>query len=329
MMANGNCLNVWSRGVPEIIKINFTGFWHQNTPEVIQQHNPLFNLLARRFELEISDSPDFLIYSCFGSDFGYDYLRYDCVRIFYTGENVRPDFSECDYAFSFDYPVSDRNYRLPLYGLDWQLDRLREVKNIDRIMQEKSGFCNFVYSNDLAKERIEFFHKLNNYKKVDSGGKVLNNIGHPVGDKLQFMKNYKFSIAFENESYPGYTTEKILHAMIARTIPIYWGNPLVGRDFNTRAFINCHDYNSFDEVIERVIEIDSNDELYREYLSEPGFANGIDNEFINDENILDRFEQIFSNKEIRPVASKKDIFKRTFLCWRLKAGKVLSGIRRN
>ena len=35
---------------------------------------------------------------------------------------------------------------------------------------------------------IDFFHKLNEYKKVDSGGKYLNNIGKPVVDKMDFIK---------------------------------------------------------------------------------------------------------------------------------------------
>ena len=328
LSGDGLCpLNERSGDVPEKIKINFTGFWHPNTPEAIRRHNPLYRLLAKRFELEISDKPDFLIYSCFGSDFGYDYLRYDCVRIFYTGENVRPDFDDCDFAFSFDYPVTDRNYRLPLYGLDWKLHRIREEIDLDAVVAQKRKFCNFVYSNDRAKERIAFFNKLRTYKKVDSGGRVLNNIGHLVGDKLDFLSNYKFTIAFENESHPGYTTEKILHALIARTIPIYWGNPLVSRDFNPRAFINCHDYESFDGVVERVKDIDGDDDLYRAYLSEPCFANGFDNEFISEANVLARFERIFSEKEMPRVARKSDFVKRAKLLWRLRMGRLSDRVR--
>lgn len=302
------------------IKINFTGFWHQNTPESIRVHNPLFIILSKRFDLELSNNPDFLIYSNFVSNFEYDYLKYNCIRVFYTGENVRPDFSECDYAFSFDYPVTEKNFRLPLYGLYSQLSRLKEEKNINSIIQLKTGFCNFIYSNERAKERIEFFQKLNGYKRVDSGGKVLNNIGYQVEDKMKFIENYKFTIAFENESYHGYTSEKILQAMTAHTIPIYWGNPLIALDFNTKAFINCHDYKDFDAVIEKVKEIDCNDDLYRSYLTEPCFENGEDNEFINEERILDRFEHIFVNKDIKRAARKMDFVKRALLRMRLKLG---------
>ena len=74
-------------------------------------------------------------------------------------------------------------------------------------------------------------------EKVDSGGKFLNNVGGPVTDKLSFIKDYKFVISFENSSYPGYTTEKILEPMLVNSIPVYWGNPLVYNDFNYRTYI--------------------------------------------------------------------------------------------
>ena len=214
------------------IKINFEDFWHHNSFATIQKENPIFKLLSSRFELELTNKPDFLVYSCFGKNF----LKYNCVRIFYTGENIRPDFSECDYAFSFDYPITERNFRLPLYIL---YDGYKELKrkslnfNSDKKINKKQKFCNFVYSNKKGKERVEFFEKLQKYKKVDSGGKIKNNLGYIVKDKLSFLQQYKFTIAFENSSYPGYTTEKLLQAFVTNTIPIYWGNPLIHKEFNT------------------------------------------------------------------------------------------------
>ena len=70
----------------------------------------------------------------------------------------------------------------------------------------------------------------------------LNNVGGPVKNKIDFIMDHKFTIAFENSSYPGYTTEKIFEPMLVNSIPLYWGNPLVDRDFNTKSFLNFHDY---------------------------------------------------------------------------------------
>ena len=275
-----------------LIKINFVGFWHSNTEEDIKR-NFLYRLLFQKYRLELSKKPDFLIYSTFDNH----YLKYDnCIRIFYTGENIRPDFKHCDYAFSFD-PTSGNNFRLPLYiAYSDEFEILKSKMTLyDIIENRKKKFCAFVISNPNAKERIEFYQKLTRYKKVDSGGRALNNIGGPVKDKQQFLKDYKFSIAFENTSYPSYTTEKIVQAFAAGTIPIYWGNPNIAKEFHSDAFINCHDYTSFDQVIEQVIAIDQNERLYRQMLNAPIFAKK-SNEYIPTEaQILDRFEHIFAS----------------------------------
>ncbi|SEG15930.1 Glycosyltransferase family 10 (fucosyltransferase) C-term [Butyrivibrio sp. Su6] len=220
---------------------------------------------------EISENPDFLF--C-GVAYEANRLKYNCARIMLTGENYIPDFNCVDYAIGFHYlTFEDRYLRAPLYLFyenDYAL-ALEKHKNYKSI--KKEGFCNFIYSNgrDAMKERDDFFYSLSKYKKVDSGGKHLNNIGKAVDDKLEFQRKYKFSIAFENASVNGYTTEKILQAFSAGTIPIYYGDPLISKEFNSKAFINCHDFDTFDDVIDRVREIDNNDNLFEEYLSQPVF----------------------------------------------------------
>ena len=235
--------------------------------------------LGKRFEdIEISDDPDFLIYSI-GSET--KYLKYDCVRIFYTEENIRPDFNLCDYAAEFaDIKYGDRYLRMPnycFYTEDYKRALTKHIfENPEELTQRE--FCNFVYSNgnEADGKRNEIFEKLSEYKIVSSGGRYRNNVGGPVKDKYEFQKKYKFTIAFENDSSPGYTTEKILQAFAARTIPIYWGDPDVVKHFNSKAFINCHDYASFDEILDKIKEIDNNDNLYLEYIKAPTFAYEVD-----------------------------------------------------
>ena len=48
-------------------------------------------------------------------------------------------------------------------------------------------FCNFVASNGNCKERNDFVTELSKYKKVDSGGRWMNNIGYAVPDKRKFQ----------------------------------------------------------------------------------------------------------------------------------------------
>jgi hypothetical protein len=98
--------------------------------------------------------------------------------------------------------------------------------------------------------REEFFRQLSKYKKVDAPGKSMNNMESIdrlyTGDiwqrKRQFLSTYKFTIAFENDIFPGYQTEKLYDAMMGNSIPLYCGDPFVGDIFNTKSFIIAADY---------------------------------------------------------------------------------------
>ncbi|MDD2757938.1 MAG: glycosyltransferase family 10 [Patescibacteria group bacterium] len=239
----------------------------------------IYKILKKYYDVEFSEKPEYVFFN----DSSFQHLKYDgCIKIFYTGENVHPNFNLCDYAVGYDYlNFRDRYYRLPWYLIDvfYHRDELAlgidtDFKETNRFTKQdllkKTDFCSFVYSNYLAgPARKIFFDKLSNYKKVNAGGRCLNNIGRRVENKLEFETKHKFSVAFENSSNFGYTTEKIVSSLAARTIPIYWGNPEIGKEFNEKRFINCHRYATFDQVVERVKEVDNNDDLYLSIINEP------------------------------------------------------------
>lgn len=76
------------------------------------------------------------------------------------------------------------------------------------------------------------------HKFVASGDRYANNVGGPVPDKRDVIKDYLFNIAFKNTSYLGYTTETIAEPWIEGSIPIYWGDPKISVDINPDCFIN-------------------------------------------------------------------------------------------
>lgn len=244
------------------IKIKFVDVWEDFNRG--NQPNDFLNVLRTKYNVEISDSPDYLFYS----GFGYDHLKYDCIRIFFTGECITPNFNECDYAIAFDrLSFGDRYLRVPLYNIFQYKPEYDALLNrpafTEDDLKRKKSFCSFVVSNCFADDvRAVFYDKMSAYKKVSSGGRFRNNIGGAVADKKAFQAEHKFAIAFENTSYDGYCTEKIMEAFAAGTIPIYWGDPNVAKDFNPDSFINAHDYSNFDEVVERVKQIDNDDALY-------------------------------------------------------------------
>lgn len=252
------------------IRINFVDFWMGFD----KYHNSIYDFIKKFYDVEISEQPDYLFYSCFG----YRFLEYDCIKIFFTGENVRPDFNLCDYAIGFDYiNFGDRYIRWPLYmTLQYRNDYIKALnKHKDYSDKDPNNFkfCNFIYSNSLAiSGRDELFDQLCKYKKVDSGGKHKNNIGKRVEDKFLFQQQYKFSIAYENSSTPGYVTEKIIQALAAGTVPIYWGDPEISKGINPGCFINAHDFASIDDLIARIMEIDRDDSLYMQMIKTPTFT---------------------------------------------------------
>ena len=256
------------------IKINFCDWWS----DFKKENNQFINVLKKHYNVEISDNPDFLFYSCFG---GENFNYKDCVKVFYTGENVIPNFNECDYGIGFDYiNFDDRYFRR--FNVFSNKDICNRSAVDDSFFNRR--FCNFIYSNATSGEgallRQEFCQKLMmEYKHVDCPGAILHNMnaedelaprnGNWAQSKVEFLKKYKFTIAFENSSSNGYTTEKLIQPLQSFSIPIYWGNPLVTRDFNPKAFINCNDYdNDFDAVIERIKELDNNPDKYLAMLRE-------------------------------------------------------------
>jgi hypothetical protein len=282
------------------IKIAFTDFPGPLNPRLISE------LISKNYDLIIdNESPDYVIYSVFG----FDFLRYkNAIRIFFVGENIRPDFNICDYAFGYDWmEFGDRYYRCPNYLLYPDMDEiLRRRKSDLQLAQKTIGqkkFCNFLYHNGQGCPiRDEFFQLLSEYRFVNSAGNHLRNSTYTTAspydgdwwiDKVNYQKEFRFTIAFENSSTPGYTTEKLIHALAADTIPIYWGDPLVSKDWNPKRFVNVHEYRNLYEVINYVKLLNEDRNKYLSVLSEPFFKNNHPPQGLNTNYVLEKLAYIF------------------------------------
>ena len=249
------------------------------------------------FEFTRDTDADYVFHSCFG----YDVLNYSGVRIYVTGENVSPNFGISDYAMAFDkMEFGDRYCWLPLIKLYREAYAALQTPRlpVDDVLKTKTDFCSYVMSStrDSAPERTRIFDLLNEYKTVNSGGKWNNNVGGPVPNKLEFQSPHKFVIACENCSTPGYLTEKFSEAAQANAIPIYWGDPTIGSVFNPKAFVNCHDFQTLEAAVERVKQIDADDALYQQMLTEPWFPGGLEPECLRDDYFRNFLTRIFDQE---------------------------------
>ena len=246
--------------------------------------NIFTEFLNAHYVLTVETKPtndlDLIIYSCFySSEEEKRFIKTTPIKkLYYSGENDFPDFNVCDYAMSQNrFQFDDRHFYCPLWFRDHlQYDEkglyidLPDMTSNDRNLLNRE-FCSFVVSNNFAAIplRTKIFNEVSKYKLVASGGKYLNNVGGPVPDKIKFLENYKFNIASENSISNGYITEKIIDAFIAHSIPIYVGPHDVVKDFNPDAFINVNFYTSFDALIDKIKEIDENDDLYMQMMATP------------------------------------------------------------
>ena len=255
------------------------------------------------------ENPDYLFYSCFGNN----HLQYDrCIKIFYSGENAIPDLNLCDYAVSLsEIQCGDRTFslRIPLFkGRNVYWPELKPEKLLDR------KFCNFVYSNNNCADpfREKIFNALSKYKRIDSGGAFLNNMGGQVKDKQAFLKEYKFTLAIENSSQPGYVTEKIFDPFRAQSLPIYWGSPSISSNYRSNSFVNLMDFSSIEEAVEEIIRLDKDDTAYLEKITTPFWPYG------------DSFEEFYDSENEKIITFFRNIFDQPFekACRRTEYGWV-------
>lgn len=237
-------------------------------------HEQMLEALAFHYDVrEDTAAPDVVF--C-GEDRSHQDRDYpDALKIWVQHENRYPDFGRYHYVIGYRYIDHPRWFRSPLYPRTcFARDLVRDADFVERTVRQKTRFCTLVasYANPVrVARRIRLCDLLDAYKPLDYGGRWRNNVGGPVKDKLAFYEPYKFAVAIDNGCMSGYTTEKIADAFMKGCIPIFLGNPDVAREFNPKSFINAHECRTLEEVVERVIEVDRSEALYRQMLAEPCF----------------------------------------------------------
>lgn len=261
------------------------------------------NILDILFKDDTSDK--IVIVTCDGSSpYGNKY-----PRVYFQIESWSHLNTGCELSLTH-YPTKDNNIHL----LNFEKLHIEKFKekwrdhslyfSLPTYLKPKKKFCCFVVKNPRCQQRNSFFRLLNNYKKVDSLGPHLNNVDFKIptyeahdekvwDQYLQILSEYKFMICFENKSHPYFITEKLYTAMNAGTIPIYWGCPRATEIFNPERFLMIDTNNQkqdelFQQAINKIIELDNDQEKYQEMVNLPCVLNAQD----KDQDFLNRIDMI-------------------------------------
>jgi len=266
--------------------IKFYNFWDTDQKELLKCF--CRNLPFKDFS--ISDTEKLSIYSVFGKS-----TLKETKRIFYSGENplrmdnldIVEDENNLLYIVTNthqDYPrfKKEKICYLPFFMMEYQ--------HIDlyRGPSKQKKFCAFVVGNHYnylgCQLRVKMVRELSKYKKVDCGGRVLNNIGYTVSrnipEYLTWLNEYKFIISFENSFGNGYVTEKLFNGLCAGCIPVYWGdNKTAKKFFNPESFLCLETGNNsdteiaigIDKIIKRIIQLDTDPEEFYKINSQYPF----------------------------------------------------------
>ena len=276
-----------------------------------ESHPAFWEMLIDELPLELDEeNPEIVI---FGSNTENEYLDCtDALRLFLTSKCELPDFNLIDYAFGHkDLSLDDRHFQLPGYFFSQWFDSLLTGTGASRRV-ERTRFCSYNFGDAGDHPvREKLFHRLSDYKFVHAHGAHLNN-AEPLERTSQekgwhdalcsVLDQYKFAIVCEDVSSPGYTSARVVEALACGTIPIYWGNPLIEREFNPERLINLHCYDSIDSAVARIIEIDSSDTLFQHITEQPPFLPEQRQKLPTREDVVTLMSNILNRRDLpRPV----------------------------
>ena len=270
-----------SNSTKPILKVRIINF----QAGTIFAHFPAIkDILEEKYDFEATESDDYdLVIS--GTSGHEPITNKKAFKISYIGEPEPARLEGFDLALGFDYLEDHQNYvRFPLYYISFSNEFLHNNLNMrhggDKCEPNKPYLACFLVTNGAGEERNHLFHRLSLYKHVASGGAYLNNIGKRVSmeDTSQWLGQCKFVIAYENTSlYPGYITEKVFQAYRAGAIPLYSTHITAQEDINSESIISAQQFNSEEDMVNHIIELDQDDRKYCETWAKPIIANPAEN----------------------------------------------------
>jgi len=163
---------------------------------------------------------------------------------------ANPDqYNKFDYIFTFDKDLINLNPNKFIYytfGGCWIYPK-------DRMVYEKTKNISIISSQ----KRITAGHQLRHdviARYRDSIDGVYGGGYKFVENKLEALKDYRYSIIIENDNCDAMFSEKLIDCFITGTIPIYWGCKSIGDFFNKKGMFCFSNAQELESILKNCTE---------------------------------------------------------------------------
>lgn len=256
------------------VRLSFEKLWgHSESFDIyLSQLLPLMNSM----EVQANDQADIVFSST--PDLGDGNVR----QVYFDVTGATQDVSTSELVVSSLLAAADGGYlRLPEWAtlIDWSNNQSAELVSIKKLYlsrialldRKRTGLV-AVFANEhndrLQAVAEQLFIQEENNQVIS----ITPETSHQ--DCMAYLQECRFCLIDDQDGVPGFGSKKLLQALAAGTVPIYYGYPEIDQEFNTQAFINGHEFASLSELGEHVRQVADDAQLYNAYLSEPIFNSG-------------------------------------------------------
>jgi len=167
-----------------------------------------------------------------------------CIRPDAYVKICKPEFrNKFDYILTHqrDLLSTDPKFRHYTYAGCWIYPNKRvlhnKTKNISIIASSKRSTMGHILRHQV----------ISCYRDRIDG--IFGNGYDFVPNKIEALKDFRYSIVIENETSDDWFTEKLIDCFVTGTIPIYWGTKNIGDYFNTDAIIQFSEFHELEKII--------------------------------------------------------------------------------
>jgi hypothetical protein len=160
---------------------------------------------------------------------------------------IRNNYEKFDYVLTFDkelLDISDKFCFVPIGGC-WIRENEQKIWNKTKNVSIIASGKNITIGHRLRHQIISNFRN-----DIDVYGRGYKS----VDNKIEALKDYRFSIVIENVKKDYYFTEKLIDSFMTGTVPIYYGCPSISDFFDIRGIIiigNINDYGKIKNTLNK------------------------------------------------------------------------------